>query len=354
MHIDICRDMADILSGNDFWLTVATIVALVVSGLTVLFLTPIIMKRMRERGITGQDWNKKVKTEIPELGGIAILFAFPIGISIATGIIKLTVGLEASGILAAIGVLFVGGMIGLIDDISNIPQKVKGVIMTFAALPLIIAGAGLETIPLPFGLSPIDFMQTDTSQLFFWIIIVPIAVTGAANAMNMSAGYNGLETGQVAIVSAALLSAAILIGTSIESILIFAALMGAATGLNYFNGYPAITFVGDVGTLSMGAVIATGVIVGNLELAGIIAIAPTFYELAATVYYSLHKIERKLAMANPIIDEQGRLHPPKGAERYALSYWLLSKRPMTEQNLVRVILGIYAVFGIIAIAVAVL
>jgi UDP-N-acetylglucosamine--dolichyl-phosphate N-acetylglucosaminephosphotransferase len=346
--------MADILNETEFWFAIATIVALVVSGLTALLLAPIIMKRMKERRITGQDWNKKVKTEIPELGGIAILFAFPIGISVATGILKLTVGFEASAILAAIGVLFIGGMIGLIDDISHIPQKVKAVIMAFAALPLIIAGTGLETIPLPFGLSSIDFMQTETSLLFFWMIIVPIGVTGAANAMNMSAGYNGLETGQVVIVSVAMLSAAMLIGGPIESALIFAALMGAAIGLNYFNGYPAITFVGDVGTLSMGAVIATGVIIGNLELAGMIAIAPTFYELAATAYYSLHKIERKAAMANPIIDELGKLHPPKGAERYTLSYWLLSKKPMTERNLVRVILGIYAAFGAIAIAVAVL
>ena len=37
--------------------------------------------------------------------------------------------------------------------------------------------------------------------------------------------------------------------------------------------------------------------------------------------------------------------PPKGAERYTLAYWLLSRRPMTEKKLVRVILTLYAVAG---------
>lgn len=140
-----------------------------------------------------------------------------------------------------------------------------------------------------------------------------------------------------------------------ECILIFAALFGASVGLNYYNGYPAVVFVGDVGTLSMGAVIAAGVIIGNLQLPGLIAIAPAFYELFSTAYYSLvKKVNRKTACQKPIIDDDGRLHPPKGAERYTLGFWLLSKKPMTEKNLVRIILGIYAVFGVLAVLVTIL
>jgi len=346
--------MADLFTSDNLLPIFSLVVAIFASAITTLILVPRIMKKMKERGITGIDWNKKDKTEIPELGGIAVLFGFPIGISIATGILKLFgPGYAATPILAAIGVLFIAGMIGIIDNISNIPRRIKAIVVAFAALPLVIAGIGSESIDLPFGLI-ISFAGTENLRLIFWMIVVPIAITGSANAMNMSAGYNGLESGQIAIISLTLLVLVMMKNGSIEAGLIFAALFGAAIGLNYYNGYPAMTFVGDVGTLSMGAVIASGVIIGNIELAGMIAIAPTFYELAATVYYSLHHIERRSAMANPIIDEQGRLHAPKGAERYTLSYWVLSKKPMTEQNLVRAILGIYVVFGGIAVAITLL
>jgi len=346
--------MADLFTSDNLLPMVTIVVAILASAITTLMLVPRIMKKMRERGITGIDWNKKDKTEIPELGGIAVLFGFPIGISIATGMLKLFgPGFAATPVLAAIGVLFIAGMIGIIDNISDIPQRIKAIVLAFAALPLVVATIGSETIDLPFGIM-ISFTGSEDIRLIFWIIIVPIAITGAANAINMSAGYNGLESGQIAIISLSLLILVIMKNGSIEAGLIFAALFGAAIGLNYYNGYPAVTFVGNVGTLSMGAVIAAGVIIGNIELAGLIAIAPTFYELTATVYYSLHKIERKSAMVNPIIDEQGKLHAPKGAERYTLSYWLLSKKPMTERNLVRAILGIYAIFGVIAITVGIL
>jgi len=340
-------DSADILQMADI------IIALVVSGIATSIILPPLMRRMKERGITGPDWNKKDRTEIPELGGIALLFGFSIGISIAVGILKEFGSFNATPILAAIGVLFIAGMIGLIDDVSDISQRWKALLVAFAALPLVIAGSADQIIGLPFGFQ-IVLSANETLKLVYWLVIVPLAVTGASNALNMSAGYNGLETGQVAIISLALLFTTVLVKGPMESILIFASLMGAAMGLNYFNGHPARVFVGDVGTLSMGAVVAAGAIIGGIELAGVVAIAPAFYELGATMYYSIKNIDRKVLCQRPIIDDKERLHTPKGAERYTLAYWILSKRPMTERNLVRVILGIYAFSGILAIIVAIL
>jgi UDP-N-acetylglucosamine--dolichyl-phosphate N-acetylglucosaminephosphotransferase len=342
--------MVDSFASGNLILMITIIAAIFASVTTTLVLVPRIMKKMKERGFTGIDWNKKDKTEIPELGGIAILFGFPIGISIATGMWKLFgPGFSATPILAAIGVLFIAGMIGIIDGISGIPQRVKAVVLAFAALPLIIAGIGSAVIDLPFGIE-INLAGTEELRLIFWMIIVPIAITGAANAMNMSAGYNGLESGQIAIISLSLLVLIVLQNGSIEAGLIFAALFGAAVGLNYYNGYPAVTFVGDVGTLSMGAVIGASAIIGSVEFASVIAISPAFFEGFSTAYYSfVKKINRKAACAAPIIDEEGKLHAPKGAEKYTLGYWILSKKPMTERNLVRTILGIYAVSGLLAI-----
>lgn len=345
--------MADIISPNMVLPIASILVAMIVSAVTAMIIIPPLKKRMKERGIVGLDWNKKEKVEIPELGGIAILFAFPIGLAIATGLMKLVSSFDSGPILGAIGVLFIAGMIGIIDDISDIPQRIKAIAVAFAALPLIMVAIGSEVIHFPFGIGDIDFTGAGWLALLYWMAIVPFAITGAANSMNMSAGYNGLESGQVMVISMALMAAAFFAPPSqshFGTILIFAALFGASAGLNYYNGYPATVFVGDVGTLSMGAVIGAGVILGGIQLAGVVAIAPAFYEMFSTIYYSLvRKINRKTAVQKPTIDDEGKLHTPPGASHFTLAFLILSKKPMTEKNLVRTILGIYAVFGVLAI-----
>ena len=184
---------------------------------------------------------------------------------------------------------------------------------------------------------------------------MPIGVTGVANAMNMSAGYNGLESGQVVVVSSVLLTISVLRGDPDFSPMLFASLLGCSLGLYFFNRYPAHVFIGDIGTLGLGAALAAGVILGHLEFYGLIAIAPAFYEGAATIYYGFRNKngERKSACKNPIIERNGVLRPPAGASRYTLAYWILSKRPMSEKALVRMLLLLYGVSGVIAITLSV-
>jgi len=105
----------------------------------------------------------------------------------------------------------------------------------------------------------------------------------------------------------------------------------------------------------MGAVIGAGVIIGGLEFAGIVAILPAFYEAFATLYFSIiKKIDRKEACAKPIIDKDNKLHPPSGAEKFTLAYYILQKKPMTERSLVRTILLMYLIFGILSIILTIL
>ncbi len=327
--------------------------ALAISLLTL----PPLIRKMREGGMVGRDVNKREKPQVAELGGIAALFAFSVALSLVIGVQKLLGTTWEPPYLAAISVFFIAATIGLIDDISNIRQRVKAVAVVFASLPLLLVhfklGDGIGTadimknsfIALPGG-GIIDFRSI---PLLYWIVLVPIGVTGVANAMNMSAGYNGLESGQIAIVSGVLAVIAAVRGTA-ESILIFAALLGAALGLFWFNRHPAKTFVGDIGSLGLGAAIAAGAILGGIEVWGLVAIAPAFYEAAATFWYGgVRKVNRREACHSPVIRTDGKLTPPKGAERYTLAYYILGKRPMTEPKLVATLLGLYAASGAVAI-----
>lgn len=325
-----------------------TIVALLLSLVLVLVLMPPLIRKMHAGGMVGRDVNKKTKGSVAELGGIAALFAFSVTLSLVVGLGKLIGNVAEPPFLAAISVFFMASMIGLIDDISDIRQRLKAVVVGFAALPLLLVHLGPEIVDLPFGL---EIRFVPEMYLVYWLVLVPIGVTGIANAMNMSAGYNGLESGQIVMVSASLLLIGVLRESPDFSMLIFASLLGCSLGLFAFNRYPARVFIGDIGTLGLGAAIGAGAILGHLEFYGLIAIAPAFYEAGATFYYGFRRKngERKEACRNPVIAGDGTLRPPPGSEHYTLGFLILSRKPMTERNLVRVLLGLYAASGIAAL-----
>jgi len=62
------------------------------------------------------------------------------------------------------------------------------------------------------------------------------------------------------------------------SFLILIAALGALIAFLYYNWYPARILIGDVGTLSIGAIIASAVIIGDFEAAGAIIIIPYFLD----------------------------------------------------------------------------
>src|SRR5256712_5597887 len=115
------------------------VLAFGVALVVVLVTMPPLIRKMREGGMVGHDVNKKGRPAVAELGGIASLFAFSISLSIVVGLQKLVGDIYEPPYLAAISVFFVASMIGLIDDISNVKQRVKTLAVVFAALPLLLA-----------------------------------------------------------------------------------------------------------------------------------------------------------------------------------------------------------------------
>src|SRR5947208_16871166 len=114
------------------------------------------MRKMGAGGMMRQDVNKDTKHSVPELGGIAALFAFSVSISLVVGLQKLLGNVAEPPFLAAISVFFMASMIGLIDDISNLRQRLKAIAVAFAALPLMLVHPGTPGLDFPFGFS-LDF-----------------------------------------------------------------------------------------------------------------------------------------------------------------------------------------------------
>lgn len=326
------------------------IIALVASSLITLTAMPYFINRLRTAGVVGRDVNKPEKPEVPEMGGLVSVVGFSLALLIVLefkrNFSSKENGLEMivvfSGVIGAFGI---AAMIGIIDDLLGMRQRKKAVYMLLASLPLIIIRAGREEIFVPF--LTISF---ESVWWLYWFILVPLGITGVANALNMSAGYNGLESGQVLIISFFLFLISFNSDPSGIAVIIFSALIGTSFILFLYNRYPAKIFLGDVGTLGLGTAIGVGVIVGSIEFYGIICIIPAFYELFSTLYYRKKKVDRRKACMSPVILSDGKLRPPEGAERFTLAYFLLSKKPMSERILVNTILSLYAICGVIALA----
>ena len=119
---------------------------------TVFILTPPLIRKMQAGGMVGIDVKKLNKKPIAELGGIAALFAFTVSLSLVVGFQKLLGNVSEPPFLAAISVFFMAATIGLIDDISDLPQRLKAVAVAFSALPLMLVHMGAPVINFPFGI----------------------------------------------------------------------------------------------------------------------------------------------------------------------------------------------------------
>src|SRR5256886_5635627 len=156
------------------------LVALLLAYVLTLAVVPPLIRKRRAGGMVGKDVNKASKPEVAELGGTAALFAFSVSLSLVVGLQKLLGNVAEPPFLAAISVFFMAAMIGLIDDISDLRQRLKAIAVGFAALPLMLVHLGQTEIGFPLGYVwtfPGDW------RLLYWLILVPIGVSGVANAM---------------------------------------------------------------------------------------------------------------------------------------------------------------------------
>ena len=147
--------------------------------------------------------------------------------------------------------------------------------------------ATLTTIPLlknnEFDYHSLISWMGDTSKNYTWLVFIPIVIfiiTAVSNGANLTDGIDGLAAGTSAIIVFALGIFAWVSGNinfasylnimyipNVGEISIFiAAFLGALIGFLWYNTYPAQVFMGDTGSLAIGAVISVIAIIVRKEL----------------------------------------------------------------------------------------
>src|SRR5690606_32537916 len=123
----------------------------------------------------------------------------------------------------------------------------------------------------------------DNARQWVWIVFIPviiIVVTGVSNGSNLTDGLDGLATGISAIIALALAILAYVSGNNIiadylnifyipysgELVVFSACFLGACIGFLWYNSYPAKVFMGDTGSLTLGAIIGVMAIALGKEL----------------------------------------------------------------------------------------
>lgn len=308
------------------------------SWLMTFFIFPFMIPRLKKAGITGKNMHSPDREEVPEMGGLVLVAGFSSGIILTIFIkifYKLLPEVSLNTLLACLSTVLIVSLIGIFDDLVSMNQITKAFMPIFAALPLVSVEIADTTMNLQF-LGYVDF------GIYYPLILLPLGVTGAANAFNMLAGFNGLEVG-LGIISMVTVIVISLITHSMTALVIALSCLGALLAAIYYNWYPAKILIGDIGTLSIGAILAVCVVVGDFETAGFILIIPFIFDFVIKARYRFPYTFGKFKNGKLYCPEEG----PKG-----LAQWILKiSGGLKESHLVIVLFIIEILFGLLAISV---
>jgi len=235
----------------------------------------------------------KEKANTPTMGGLIILFS-------ATVTTLLWAQLNNPFVQKALFVLLWFGILGGIDDWLKLTaasrQRGRNGLFAWEKLLFQIAGAVLIATFLFW-----DFSDLADGKLFWlpfyknglalanwtFILIAIFYISATSNAVNLADGMDGLAGGCVAMVSLVLVILCYVASETMsrttpvtwasylllphipqagELSIFYSAILGAVLGFLWFNCYPAQTFMGDVGSLPLGAAMGYGALVTRNEI----------------------------------------------------------------------------------------
>ncbi len=256
----------------------ALAISLLVGPMMIRFLQKYqVQEKIREDG----PEQHAVKSGTPTMGGILILFSF----LLAT---LLWANLKTSYIWLILSVALGFGLLGYIDDIAKLKSG-KGL-----SIKAKFFGQTLLGLAVAFFLTYLDPNRESYATILYvpffkdftpdlgsigYILFITFIIVGTSNAVNLTDGLDGLAIGPIIIATMTFTAIVYISGhfkfaeyLQIQHIkgageiaILTSAVVGAGMGFLWFNAYPAQMFMGDVGSLSLGAVLGTVAVIVKQE-----------------------------------------------------------------------------------------
>jgi len=270
---------------------------------------PFVIRKLREfqkktggyvREYTPETHNQKKYT--PTMGGILIVFSVLLSSF-------LWCRLDNFFVLITMSTMFIFAMIGFTDDYLKIKKKkglsskTKFLLQLLSAFLIALAiymypGIGTELY------FPI-FKDLKVDLGVMYIPFVMFMIVGSSNAVNLTDGLDGLAIGPALITTATFVYISYVVGNYIlaqylhlkfllgagELTIFLMALIGAGLGFLWFNSFPADMFMGDAGSLSIGAVLGLVAVLTKQEfllaIVGGIFVVETLSVILQVAYFKI-------------------------------------------------------------------
>ncbi|MFQ5605419.1 MAG: glycosyltransferase family 4 protein [bacterium] len=220
-----------------------TLLSVIAAFVLSLMITPLARRLAVRYKIFASSNHRTIhQGSMPKLGGLGIFLAFLTGFLIYAGATH-KIDQFAGFILGSSAVLAVG----LIDDIMHLScyRKLCGQIL--AAVIAVFAGFKLQVVYLPFAVV-LDLGIWSAPLSVLWIVSI-------TNAVNLLDGLDGLASGFTVITALFVLFSAVIF-QNLEIAALAVILIAATLGFLKYNFNPAKIFMGDMGSLFLGFVLA--------------------------------------------------------------------------------------------------
>jgi phospho-N-acetylmuramoyl-pentapeptide-transferase len=263
---------------------VALLIAACFSGLTAIVGTKLLIDWMIAHKV-GQPIHEDVpeghtvKAGTPTMGGMAIVGAAAVGYvaaHIRSGVLFTRTGLLVMACIIG------AGLVGLLDDWISVSNERN------AGLSKRAKTLGLMVVAVAFAVGALVLTEVETTLSFTrwdrpglemgsvtWAVWAVLLIYATTNGVNLTDGLDGLAAGSAIFVFSALMVIGFWgfryfdtyqINHALDLAVVAAAMVGACAGFLWWNAAPARIFMGDTGSLAIGAGVACLVLTLNVHL----------------------------------------------------------------------------------------
>ncbi len=282
----------------DFALILASLSFLLAVGWGPLLIRLLRRYRIGKRIRIDGPRSHQTKLGTPTMGGVLIVLPVLL-ITLALNIYNF-LGQTVIGrsILVPLGVMVAYAVIGGVDDVLGVRGMRRGeglrarqkiiweLLLTFVLALVLHFGLDLRSVAIPGVAEKIDIG-------LFYVPVAMFIVTGSANAVNLTDGLDGLAGIIVASAFAAYGVVAYLQG-QIYLVRFCFTVVGACFAFLWYNAHPAQMFMGDTGSLALGATLGTvALMTGQWLLLPLIALVPVAVALSVIIQVAYFKYTKR-------------------------------------------------------------
>ncbi|MEA2675295.1 MAG: phospho-N-acetylmuramoyl-pentapeptide-transferase [Chloroflexota bacterium] len=241
----------------------------------------------------------QVKEGTPTMGGLLL-----IGVVLALFFFIKGFVLPPGGIIAPLATLVFVGALGAFDDYLN-AKTGEGISARQKMLWLVVvAVVAAYQIQSTYAIDRIAVPFVGTVMIDRWVYVAfaAFAIIGSANGVNLTDGLDGLAGGTLAFAFVAFVLVALLNEPTQPNLAVLCGLIvGGLLGFLWFNVHPAQIFMGDSGSLALGATLAvTALITGQiliLPIVGFVFVIETLSVVLQVGYFKLTRGRRIFRMS---------------------------------------------------------